>query len=384
MKAIRTYKLKIISENPQYSEVASNYLEAYNWLSKIVFSRGKPSTAPVLSNEFYQTIRDKFNLPSQVTCSLFRQVVGTYRTMKSNRQWSLAIYKKKCVPVCWKRDFNISKTKGLTVWGKAISYKSKKLPLVNWSDSKLKLVNGIWYLILTIEIEIPETKTNGSIVGVDSGQKNLLTAIDSRTGKTLYVDGGSLNHRRLRLRQTRAKVASVGTRSAYRLLKSLSGREKSVTQELCHLASKRVVAFAESVGARSIVMEDLTGIRNSKCHHKQRARNHRWPFKTTQFFTQYKALEKGIGFEVVDPKYTSQACPVCGHTEKANRNGLVFRCVRCGFTDNADRVGARNIALRSLLLRQAEGERGVCQSPYSSHEDHRISELQAPRSLAEG
>ena len=120
--------------------------------------------------------------------------------------------------------------------------------MLNWSDSKLKLVNGIWYLILTVEIEIPETKTSGSIVGVDSGQKNLLTAIDSKTGKTLYVDGGCLNHRRLRLRQTRARVASVGTRSAYRLLKRLSGREKSVTQELCHLASKRVVAFAQLVG----------------------------------------------------------------------------------------------------------------------------------------
>ena len=384
MKAIRTYKLKITSENPQYSEVASNYLGAFNWLSQIVFNRGKPSTAPVLSNEFYQTVRDKFKLPSQVTCSLFRQVVGTYRTMKSNRQWSLAVYKKKCVPICWKRDFNRSKTKGLTLWGKSISYKSKPLPLLNWSDSKLKLINGIWYLILTVEIDIPETKTSGSIIGVDSGQKNLLTAIDSRTGKTLYIDGGCLNHRRLRLRQTRARVASVGTRSAYRLLKRLSGREKSVTQELCHLASKRVVAFAQSVGARSVAMEDLTGIRNAKCHHKQRARNHRWPFKTTQFFTQYKALEKGIGFELVDPKYTSQGCQVCGHTEKANRNGLVFRCKVCGFTDNADRVGARNIALRSLLQRQAVEERGVCQSPYSSGEEHWFSQLQAPASLAQG
>ncbi len=382
MKSIRTYKLKITSENPKYFEVASNYILAFNYISQIVFNRRKPSTAPVLSKEFYNIIRDKFKLPSQVACSLFRQVVGTYRTMKSNHQWSLAVYKKKCIPVCWKRDFNISTAKGLSIWGSKANYVSKKnLPVSGWSDSKLKLVAGIWYLILTVEVEIPETKTSGGIVGVDSGQKNLLTAIDSKTGKTLYVDGGSLNHRRLRLRQTRARVASVGTRSAYRLLKRLSGREKSVTQELCHLASKRVVAFAQSVGARRVVMEDLTGIRNSKCHHKQRARNHRWPFKTTQFFTHYKALENGIGFELVDPKYTSQGCPICGHTEKANRNGLVFRCKVCGFTDNADRVGARNIALRSLLLRQAEGERGVCQSPYSSGGERWFNQLQAPSSL---
>ena len=387
MKALRTYKLKLTSENPRFSEVSANYIEAFNWLSKIVFNAGTPSTAPVLSNEFYQTIREKFKLPSQVTCSLFRHIVATYRSMKSNQEWSLAVYKKQCVPICWKRDFNISLTKGLSLWGAKTSFVArKKLPAFGWSDSKLKKVNGSWYLCLTVEIEIPEVKTTGSIVGVDSGQKNILTAYDS-TGKTLYVDGGILGHRRLCLRQTRAKVASVGTRSAYRLLKRLSGREKSVTQEACHLASKRVVAFAQLVGARSVVMEDLTGIRNSsrkpkageksKLHRKQRARNNRWPFLLTQFFVRYKAAAKGIGFELVDPRYTSQGCPVCGHTEKANRNGLKFRCKVCGFADNADRVGARNIALRSLLQRQASEERAVCQAAYSSHGVQGNSELQA-------
>jgi len=393
MKAIRTYKLKITSEDTRFYEISKDYLEVYNWLSLIVFKSRKPSTAPKLSREFYGTIREKFGLPSQVTCSLFRHIVATYRSMKSNRQWELAVMKRHCVPICWKRDFNLS-SKGVTIWGKSITYKSRELPKGKWSDSKLKLINGVWYLCLTMGIDIPEAKENGTIIGVDSGQKNILTAFDPKTNKTLYVKGGALAHRRLQIRQTRAKVASVGTPSAKRLLKRLSGREKAVTQEVMHLASKRVVDFAEQNVARAIIMEDLTGIRNSsrkpekgsksKQHHKQRARNNRWPFRLCQFFVKYKAESKGIGFELVNPRNTSRSCPCCGHTEKANRNGLVFRCVACGFADNADRVGARNISLRSLLQRQASVERADCQPAYSKHEGNCASDLQAQPSLVAG
>lgn len=393
MKSIRTYKLKITSEDNRFEEVSNAYIKAFNWLSKIVFESKKPSTAPRLSNEFYGTIRENFSLPSQVTCSLFRHIVAVYRSMKSNKQWNLAIYKKHCVPICWRRDFNLS-SKGVSIWGKHIDYKSRKLPEGKWSDSKLKKTNGVWYLCLTMEIDVPESKTSGTIIGIDSGQKNILTAFDPKTNKTLYVKGGALAHRRLRIRQTRAKLASVGTPSAKRLLRRLSGREKSVTQEMMHLASKRVVNFAEQNGARIVVMEDLTGIRDSsrrpkpgikaKQHRKQRARNNQWPFRLCQFFVRYKAEAKGIGFELVEPKNTSLSCPCCGHTEKANRNGLVFRCVACGFADNADRVGARNISFRSLLQRQASGERAVCQPAYSERLGGCSSDSQTQPSLVAG
>jgi transposase len=68
----------------------------------------------------------------------------------------------------------------------------------------------------------------------------------------------------------------------------------------------------------------------------------------------------------VNPAYTSQSCPVCGHTEEANRNGLVFRCKSCEYQDNADRVGSINIGLRSILQRQDAEERAVYQSAYSN------------------
>lgn len=379
MKAIRTIKLKITDLHPEFDELATAYQKAANWLSNIVFESKIVKPARKLQKEFYGTVREKFKLPSQVTCALFGHVSGTYKSMKSNGKWSLATYKRPIIPVSWKRDFNVTVKNGMTFWGKPVDYLSREIPKGRWVDSKLVKVKDQWYLCLCVEIDVPETKKEGGIVGVDSGQTNVLTAIDHSTGKTLYIKGGEFSHRRLRIRQTRSKVASVGTRSSYRLLKRLSGREKAVTQQKCHLVSKQVVAFAKSVGAQKIVMENLTGIRKSserpkdgekfKQHHKQRARNNRWPFFMTSFFVNYKAIAEGMAFEKVDPKNTSRGCPKCGHTEKSNRNGLVFRCIVCGYADNADRVGAINISLRSLLQRQASEERAVCQSAYSSHDE---------------
>lgn len=368
MKTIKTYKLKIASKNKKFLDNAQAFQNACNWLSKIVFDRKDTCNPNKLAKEFYATVREKFGLRSQLTCSLFRHVISTYRAMKSNKTWSLAIYKKLSVPMCWKRDFIVNK-KGMKIWNNFITYKSRPLPEGKWCDSKLKLIGKDWYLCLVIETENPEPKTNGTIVGVDRGQKNILCAVDLKTNKTLYVRGGPLNHRRLCIRQTRANVASVGTRSAKKLLKRLSGREKAVTQEMMHVASKQLVAFAKSVDAMTIVMEDLTGVREiKKVHHKQRARNNRWPFWMLDFFTTYKAGTEGISTEYVSARNTSRGCPRCGHVSKSNRNGLVFRCVGCGFTDNADRNGAANVALRSLLQRQAVEERAMCQLAYSSDE----------------
>jgi len=372
-KALRTYKLKIISEHPRFAVIAASYKEAANWLSNIVFSRKKVDSPNQLSKEFYGEVREKFNLPSQVTCSLFRHVVGTYRSMKSNKRWSLAIYKKPSIPLCWKRDFN-SRKKGISVWGEIITFQNRKMPeCCKWSDSKLKKIKGNWYICLTVEIDIPEIQTTGGIIGVDRGQKNILCAVDSKTNKTLYVKGKQLSHRRLCIRQVKAKVASVGTPSAHRLLQRLSGREKAVTQNILHIASKQLVTFAQLSGANTITLENLTGFKNKqtkdnkKQHHKQRARNNRWPYALLEFFVTYKAAAVGISVDHVPAAYTSQSCPKCDCICKSNRNGLVFRCVNCNFTDNADRVGGTNVSLRSLLQRQAVEERAMCQLAYSSN-----------------
>ena len=44
----------------------------------------------------------------------------------------------------------------------------------------------------------------------------------------------------------------------------------------------------------------------------------------------------GMAFLEVEPDYSSQTCPVCGHIDAKSRSGKQFRCTLCGHTDDAD------------------------------------------------
>ena len=44
----------------------------------------------------------------------------------------------------------------------------------------------------------------------------------------------------------------------------------------------------------------------------------------------------GMAFLEVEPDYSSQTCPVCGHIDANSRNGKTFHCTCCGHTDDAD------------------------------------------------
>jgi len=62
----------------------------------------------------------------------------------------------------------------------------------------------------------------------------------------------------------------------------------------------------------------------------------------------------------VDANSTSKACPKCGYSSDKNRphKGLRFHCQNCHYELHADLVGARNITMRTLLLRQDWGKTG--------------------------
>jgi len=64
---------------------------------------------------------------------------------------------------------------------------------------------------------------------------------------------------------------------------------------------------------------------------------------------EYKLQERGGQLIKVDPKYTSQTCNNCGHISKDNRKSQSkFVCNTCGYSENADVVGAKNILARGI------------------------------------
>jgi putative transposase len=59
---------------------------------------------------------------------------------------------------------------------------------------------------------------------------------------------------------------------------------------------------------------------------------------------EYKQSWHGGEVIAVNPRYTSQTCPQCGHISQENRpQQALFSCVACGYTYHADVVAAKNI-----------------------------------------
>ena len=125
-------------------------------------------------------------------------------------------------------------------------------------------------------------------------------------------------------------------------------KEARFRRDVNHQISKKLVAKAKGTG-RGIGLENLKGIRDRTQFRKpQRARISSWSFFQLRSFVEYKAGLAGVPIVLVDPRNTSRTCPECGHCEKANRKSQSeFECRHCGYSANADFVGARNIGSRA-------------------------------------
>ncbi|MGY4674351.1 RNA-guided endonuclease InsQ/TnpB family protein, partial [Ursidibacter arcticus] len=65
----------------------------------------------------------------------------------------------------------------------------------------------------------------------------------------------------------------------------------------------------------------------------------------------YKTQWQGGFLVAVPPQNTSRICPCCSHTAKENRQTQAdFECVECGYTENADVVGALNVLARGRVI----------------------------------
>ena len=69
---------------------------------------------------------------------------------------------------------------------------------------------------------------------------------------------------------------------------------------------------------------------------------------------EYKTQWLGGSLVAVLPQNTSRTCPCCGYTAKENRRTQAdFECVECGYTENADVVGALNVLARGRTIVRA-------------------------------
>ena len=103
---------------------------------------------------------------------------------------------------------------------------------------------------------------------------------------------------------------------------------------------------------KALAIETLTGIRErgNRLSRAMRTELNNWAFLQLKQFLSYKSKRAGVTVIEVDPRYSSQECSACHHTERANRPSQeLFSCQCCGLKLNADMNAALNLKARGEL-----------------------------------
>lgn len=179
-----------------------------------------------------------------------------------------------------------------------------------------------------------------SFFGVDlNATGHCLVASNPTTGKVLKL-GRKAYHVHEKYRGMRRNLQKKGK---YRKVKRIRNRESRIVRDLNHRISSKLVKTCEE-NKSGIVLEDLKRIKRAKFRKRQRHSLNSWSFYQLRQMIEYKSKKLGVPVYRVDPRYTSQRCSRCGHTEKANRNGKSFLCKSCGKGEDADVNAGFNIA----------------------------------------
>jgi transposase len=404
MRQILTAKLKLCTTPDQFRALRQTqlaYRDALNAVSRYAFVHGKMCNQLTLQQACYDGLRQAHRLPAPMACNVPRRVGATYKTLWTKATANAAArqagrtkrrYKgldrapthvSPTLTYNSRRDFSFKSDQQVGVRsldGRVIvSYSryGKHVALIQhsahigaaklWYDNPHKRFS----LLVSLEVEVidPTPDRHPTVIGVDVGQRYLAVATDM-LNHTLFYRGKQVQAQADHYARLRKRLQHKGTRSATQRLMVVSGRERRLKQDRNHVISRRIIdAYPHAL----LGLEDLTHSRERthakrrygrKASQMQRRANHhvsRWAFAELHSYLADKTLLRDSKAVKVDAYRTSQACPRCGYTSEINRSGkgLLFVCQTCHLKLHADLVGARNVALRTLLARQDWVSTGV-------------------------
>lgn len=349
------------------------YSLACDRISEIIFKTHNLNQAQ-LQEQLYEELRDRFGLKSQMACSSIRTVIAKYKTILSEEhQWIQPKFRKPQLDLVWNRDyslvqgvFSVNTLDGrikapFDIKGMEQYFDKDKF---KFGTARLVCSKRKYYLHIPVTSEADDCRVYEicNVVGIDRGINFIAVSYDSK-GKSSFFDGGKVKHKRAHYKELRAELQRRGTASARRRLKKIGQRENRWMNDVNHCVSKALVINNPS--KTLFVLENLKGIRGTteKVKRKDRYVQVSWSYYDLEQKLKYKAQRNSCQVINVDPRYTSQCCPKCGHIEKSNRDKKrhKFCCKNCGYRSNDDRIGAMNLFNLGLqwIKEQTENIEGI-------------------------
>ena len=183
-------------------------------------------------------------------------------------------------------------------------------------------------LIATVFVEFPRQKPidTRNYLACDVGVNAGVARSDG------YI-GESLRPLLERNRQKRAEQQKQG---------HCKTSQRSAVKQILDREARCAVMLAKR-GNKTLVLESSQALANLKPSGSIGG----WPRQHYAVRCRQIAEVTGVSVREVWPARSSITCPQCWYSDKANRRGIEFRCVRCGHVAHADVVGSINLARRA-------------------------------------
>lgn len=191
---------------------------------------------------------------------------------------------------------------------------------------------------IVYEVAEPAYSDEGNVMGVDLGIKCPAVSYISDGCVKFYGNGRRNKYMRRHYKHLRKKLQKAKHPEA---VERINNKEQRIMKDIDHKLSHDIVETAVIHNVKTIKLERLANIRSTtRTSRKNNHSLHTWSFYRLAQYIEYKAKLAGIKVEYVNPAYTSQTCPVCGHVHHANDRN--YTC-KCGFHIHRDLLGAMNI-----------------------------------------
>jgi putative transposase len=212
-----------------------------------------------------------------------------------------------------------------------------------------------WFVVLACDNVPKETlPKTGETAGVDVGI-NVYAMTDSGypIENPRYAKKSQEKVSDLRRSLAKKKFGSNNRRKAKARLNKATQKVRNQREDFQYksaldLIKKYDTIYLEDLNVKNMLEQDGKYGKNNKTGLNRSINDAAWASFAKKI--QDKAESAGREIIFVNPAYTSQTCPRCGHVSRENRNGIKFRCVKCNHTAHADQVGAINIKSRGQGL----------------------------------
>lgn len=234
-----------------------------------------------------------------------------------------------------------------------------KLPVIGWvkfrssrdipEDAVVKQTRIVkrasgWYVMITLQwdVVVPQPTPNSEALGVDVGLTSFIATSNGLciSRPKFFVE----LQRKLKLLQQRVSRKVKGSHNWYKAQKKVALLHEHISNARKHFHWK--VAHQLCSQASTIFVENLNHYGLSRGMLGKHCLDAGWG----QFFQilEQCCFKRGVYFQKVDSKKTSQICPNCSTQVKKDLSERVHACENCGYTTDRDVAAAQVVLSRGL------------------------------------